>query len=184
MGQLILFNMMSLDGFFADNNGELDWHNVDDEFNEFTLGQLNDADHLIFGRKTYELMADYWPTKQAISSDPKIAGRMNGLAKTIFSTTLDEANWENTRLYSNEVVKVVSDLKKSSEKDILIFGSANLSETLIENGLIDLFRLMINPVILGTGKPLFPNFKNQMNLSLTHTQSFKSGNLLVEYTPK
>lgn len=109
---------------------------------------------------------------------------MNGLAKTVFSTILDETNWENTKLYKNEVVKVVSELKKSSEKDILIFGSANLSTILIENGVIDLFRIMINPVILGAGNPMFPDFKNQLNLNLKHTQSFKSGNILAEYTPE
>ncbi|PZD76574.1 dihydrofolate reductase [Mesonia sp. K7] len=176
--------MMSLDGFFEGKNEALDWHNVDDEFNEFTLGQLNAADHLIFGRKTYKIMVEYWPTKEAITNYPAIADRMNGTTKTVFSTTLGKANWENTKLFQNEVLKVVGELKKSSERDILIFGSANLSETLIKNGLIDVFRIMINPVILGSGNPLFLNAIKQMDLNLITVNSFKSGNVLVEYTPK
>lgn len=184
MGNLILFNMMSLDGFFERKNKALDWHNVDEEFNEFALEQLNEADNLIFGRKTYELMVEYWPTKKALSNDSGIAERMNGIAKNIFSKTLDTTNWENTKVFQNDVLKVVPELKKSSDKDILILGSANLSETLIQNGLIDRYRIMINPIILGMGNPLFPNLKNQMDLNLIHTKSFKSGNVLVEYKPK
>lgn len=99
MGQLIFFNMMTLDGFFESENKELDWHTVDDEFNKFSIDQLNSADNLIFGRKTYEMMADYWPTKKAKSDDPIIAKKMNSIEKIVFSKMLDNTNWENTILY-------------------------------------------------------------------------------------
>src|SRR5690554_221654 len=161
MGQLIFFNMMSLDGFFESKNKELDWHNVDIEFNEFAAEQLNCADNLIFGRKTYELMAKYWPTKQAISNDPVIAEKMNAIKKNVFSITMDKANWQNTNLYRSDITKIVSKLKKDSEKDVLILGSANLSETLIKNELIDLYRIMVNPIILGNGNPLFSSLKKR-----------------------
>ncbi len=184
MGQLIFFNMISLDGFFEDKNKELDWHNVNEEFNEFAIEQLNSADNLIFGRKTYEIMAKYWPTKQAVSNDPIIAERMNGIKKNVFSKTLEKTNWENTSLFSDKTVKVVSEIKKSSKKNVLIFGSANLSKTLIQNGLIDLYRIMVNPIILCNGNPLFSDLENQIELKLTNVKSFKSGNVLMEYQPK
>ena len=184
MGKLIFFNMMTLDGFFEGKNKELDWHNVDEEFNEFATEQLNSADNLIFGRKTYELMAKYWPTKQAISNDPIIAEKMNGIRKIVFSKTLDKANWENTKLFSKDITKVVSELKKKSEKNVLLLGSANLSQSLTKNGLIDLYRIMINPIILGNGNPLFTDSKNRIGLELTNIKSFKSGNILMEYQPK
>src|SRR5690606_24802134 len=113
MGQLIFFNMMSLDGFFEGKNKELNWHNVGEEFNEFAIDQLNSADNLIFGRKTYELMAEYWPSEQAILNDPIIAKKMNGIKKNVFSKTLDKVEWENTNLFSKDITKVVSEIKKS-----------------------------------------------------------------------
>lgn len=184
MGQLIFFNMMSIDGFFEGKNKELNWHNVDEEFNEFAIDQLNSADNLIFGRKTYELMAEYWPSKQAISNDPTIAEKMNAIKKNVFSKTLDKAIWQNTKLFRNDITKIVSKIKKDSEKDVLILGSANLSKTLIKNELIDLYRIMVNPIILGNGNLLFSNSKNRIGLELTKVKSFRSGNVLMEYRPK
>lgn len=184
MGQLIFFNMMSLDGFFEGKNKELDWHNLDGEFNKFAIEQLNSAGYLIFGRNTYELMAKYWPTNQAISNDPKIAEKMNEIKKIVFSTSLDKAHWQNTTIFRNDITKVVSELKKSSDKNVLILGSANLSETLIKNGLIDLYRIMVNPIILGNGRLLFADITKRIGLKLTNVKSFKSGNVLMEYQPK
>ena len=88
MRKIILFNMITLDGFFAGPNGEIDWHNVDDEFNDFSIEQMNTADCLIFGRKTYELMASYWPTDQAKKNNPGVAEGMNKAEKIVFSKTL------------------------------------------------------------------------------------------------
>ncbi len=176
--------MMSLDGFFEGENKELDWHNVDEEFNEFAINQLNAADSLILGRKTYEGMANYWTSKQALSNDPMITKRMNEITKNVFSRELVKVNWENTNLFNSTIPKVVSELKKSSNKDILILGSAGLSETIIKNELIDVYRIMINPIILGKGSPLFRNFDHQVRLELKNSRVFHSGNILLEYEPK
>lgn len=181
MGKLILFNMMSLDGFFEGKNGDLAWHHVDKEFNRFALEQLNAVEHLIFGRKTYEQMAAYWPSRQALTNDPLIAQRMNELSKHVFSTTLEQADWENTTLYRDDPVAAVSSLKQQSEKDMLILGSAHLSHSLMNNGLIDIYRVMINPVLLGRGNPLFAESGHQHKLVLMNVQAFKSGNVLLEY---
>ncbi len=91
MRNLFLFVMVSLDGFFEGPNREIDWHNVDEEFNEFAINQLNDVDTLLFGRVTYQLMASYWPTQSAKESDPIVADKMNNLPKIVFSKTLDQA---------------------------------------------------------------------------------------------
>lgn len=181
MGKLILFNMMSLDGFFEGKIGDLSWHQVDDEFNRFALEQLNAADHLIFGRKTYELMAAYWPSRQALANDPLIAQRMNELSKHVFSTTLEQADWENTSLYRDDPVAAVSSLKQQSEKDLLMLGSAHLSQHLMKHRLIDLYRVMLNPVLLGSGRPLFTDSGRQQELVLKKVKPFTSGNVLLEY---
>lgn len=175
---------MSLDGFFEGENKELDWHNVDEEFNEFAINQLNAADSLILGRKTYEGMANYWTSKQALSNDPMITKKMNEITKNVFSRGLVKVNWDNTNLFKSNVPKAIYEFKKSSNKDILILGSAKLSETLTKNGMIDVYRIVINPIILGKGNPLFLNLDNQVRLELKNSRAFHSGNILLEYEPK
>jgi dihydrofolate reductase len=184
MGKVIQFNMMSVDGLFEGKNKEIDWHNVDSEFNEFAIEQLDSADTLIFGRITYELMANYWPTAMAINDDPLVARKMNTLPKVVFSRTLSKVNWENTSLFHDHPDQVISNLKKSLKNNIFIFGSANLSATLIKYGLIDEYRIIINPIILGEGIPLFSGISERINLNLRKTKIFKSGNVLLHYEPK
>src|SRR6266496_5967963 len=118
MRKVFLFNMVSLDGFFEGPNRDISWHNVDEEFNEFAINQLNEVDTLLFGRVTYEGMASYWPTEFAISNDPIVAGLMNSLPKIVFSTTLDKAEWNNTRLVNDNAAEEVSKLKGRPGKDI------------------------------------------------------------------
>ncbi len=120
MRNLVLFNLMTVDGFFAGPNGEIDWHNVDEEFNQFAIEQLSTAGGLIFGRTTYQMMADYWPTPQAITDDPIVAGMMNELAKIVFSKTLDRADWNNTRLVKGDAVEEARQLKEQPGKDLFI----------------------------------------------------------------
>jgi dihydrofolate reductase len=183
MRKLIFFNMATLDGFFAGPNGEIDWHNVDDEFNEFAIDQLNSAGGLLFGRKTYQLMESYWPTPAAVEGDPIVADKMNNLPKLMFSRTLDKANWNNTSLLKNDIPGEILKLKQQPGKDLFLFGSADLTVTLIQHGLIDEFRVMVNPVILGTGLPLFVDVHQKLNLTLLNTRTFGNGNVLLYYQP-
>src|SRR5579872_7513135 len=118
MSKLILFNMMTLDGFFEGANKELDWHQVDAEFNQFAVEQLDSADTLVFGRITYELMAGYWPTQNGMNDDPDVAYRMNSIPKIVFSRTLDKAEWTNTRLIKDINKDEIENLKSNSVKDI------------------------------------------------------------------
>ncbi len=182
MRKLFSFNMMTLDGFFEGSKWDLSWHNVDAEFNEFAIAQLNEIDMLLFGRVTYEGMAGYWSTPDAAKNDPVVAGLMNQIPKIVFSKTLDKADWNNTRLVKDHIADEISKLKQQSGKDLAIFGSANLMSKLMQMNLVDEHRVMVNPVILGAGTPLFQT-KNKLNLKLLKTRTFKNGNVLLCYEP-
>ncbi len=182
MRKLIMFNMATLDGFFAGPGGEIDWHHVDGEFNDFAVAQLETAGGLLFGRITYELMASYWPTETAIKDDPVVADKMNGLAKYVCSRTLTTAGWANTTLLKGNAVQEITKLKGQSGRDLFLFGSADLASHLVD--LIDEYRVMVNPVVLGSGKPLFKGVKERLNLHLASTKVFRSGNVLLFYQPR
>ena len=121
------FIFISLDGFYEGPNGELDWPNVDAEFNDFAVRQLDEADTLGFGRATYEHMAAYWPTEQAMVNDPAITSRMNDKEKLVFSTTLTDANWSGTTVMPGEAIEQVREIKAAPGKEVLIIGSAHLT---------------------------------------------------------
>lgn len=184
MRKLILFNMVTLDGFFEGPNHEIDWHNVDEEFNDFAIEQINTVDMILFGRVTYEGMASYWPTPIALENDPTIAEKMNTMPKIVFSRTLEKAEWQNTRLIKENAVEEISKLKQQPGKDLIIFGSANLADTFIQHGLMDEYRIMVNPVVLGSGQPLFKGVKDPLNLKLLETRVFRCGNVLLYYADK
>jgi len=179
--KLFSFNMVSLDGFFEGPNQNIDWHNVDEEFNEFAVKQTSSIGTLLFGRVTYQLMAGYWPTPAAIADDPEIAGLMNSLPKLVFSRTLESADWENTRLVKHGAEEEIQKLKRQRGKDLAIFGSANLISTLMD--VIDEHRVLVNPILLHAGTPLFKPEGLPLKLKLVDTRLFKSGNILLNYQP-
>ena len=176
--------MVTLDGFFEGPNQDINWHRVDEEFNEFAIQQLNEIGTLLFGRITYEMMSSYWPTDLAISDDPEVAGLMNRLPKVVFSKTLNAAEWTNTKLIKENIVDEVLKLKQQTGKDIAIFGSSNLAVALAEGGLIDEYRMIVNPVFLGQGTPLLKGIKEKLNLKLLSTRTFTNGNVLLIYAPE
>jgi dihydrofolate reductase len=183
MARLILFNLVTLDGFFAGPNGEIDWHRVDDEFNEFAVGQLEAAGGLVFGRVTYELMAGYWPSEEGPRDDPLVAAKMNGLPKVVFSRTMERADWANTSLVrGDDAVREMAGLKKRPGKDLYIFGSADLAGTFTRHRLIDEYRLLVNPVVLGRGRPLFAGAR-RLDFEHLSTRTFGNGNVLQCYSP-
>ena len=181
-----MFNMMTLDGFFSGLNGELNWHNTDEEFQEFAIEQIktNGAGMIIFGRRTYEFMEAFWPTEEAKKTDPITAEYMNSTPKVVFSRTLAKATWDNTKIINGDVVEAILNLKKEPGKDMIIFGSANLCSTLTSHGLIDEYSIMVNPVVLGKGVPLFQNVDKKLDLKLIKTRIFKNGNVLLSYVRK
>jgi dihydrofolate reductase len=183
MCNLIAFEMVTLDGFFAGPNGEIDWHHVGEEFNEFATAQLDTLDALIFGRATYHLMASYWPTPAVVTNDPIVAGKMNAIPKIVCSRTLEQAEWENTRLVTGDAAEALVQLKQQPGNDVAIFGSGTLVASLAPLGLIDEYRLMVNPVVLGNGRALFHGIQRAIPLKLLEARPFRSGNVLLRYEP-
>jgi dihydrofolate reductase len=183
MRKIHAFYVTTVDGYYAGPHDEFDWPVVDDEFNEFAVEQLDAADTLLFGRVTYEQMASYWPTPQAVQGDPVVAGRMNAIAKVVVSRTLDTAGWANSRVIKDDAVEGVAALKREPGKDILIFGSSDLTVDLVRAGLVDEVRVMVNPIVLGAGKSLFNTAQERIGLRLLDTRTFKSGNVLLSYQP-
>jgi dihydrofolate reductase len=181
MRKIIVSNMVSLDCFIAGPGGELDWHVVDDEFNKYGEDMLNSADTILFGRVTYEMMASYWPTPAAIEDDPLIAAGMNSISKIVFSKTLDKVDWENATVVTEDLAGKVKKLKAQPGKDILILGSGSIVAQLTEVNLIDEFRMIINPVILGDGKPQFNKNLTRKKLQLTDIRQLASGVVILYY---
>lgn len=180
MGKLILFNMTTPEGYFEGENGNLDWHHADAEFIAFAVEQLGQSEALLFGRQTFERMQAYWPTAEAFAGNPVIASLMESLPKVVVSKSMAGSDWKNTRFIKTDLLEQLLDLKQQSQKDLLIFGSAKLAHSLLELGLIDEYRLMVNPVLIGTGKFLFRQHE-RIQLKLTHTKTFDSGNVLLCY---
>jgi dihydrofolate reductase len=182
MGKVIFQSMVSLNGFFEGDHKETDWHHVDEEFINYSEALLSGVDILLFGRITYELMLSYWPTPTALAQEPGVAAKMNSLPKIVFSTTMEQAGWNNTRVVKNNISKEIDDLK-SQGKIMAIFGSSNLALTFIKERLIDEFRVVINPIALGGGTPLFNGIDKSLQLDLKKTATFRSGNIMLFYEP-
>lgn len=184
MRKVFVFNLVSLDGYFEGPNRDISWHNVDAEFNEYAVDMLNSVDTLLFGRVTYELMASYWPTPDVMKDDPIVAERMNNLSKIVFSRTLDKAEWKNTRLVKDNIEEEIRNMQKQPGKDMAILGSGSIVSQFAQHGLIDEYRIMVNPVVLGGGNPLFKDIKDRLHLKLLKTKTFRNGNVLLYYEPK
>jgi dihydrofolate reductase len=183
MRKIFAFIMTTLDGYYEGLNQEFDFWVVDEEFNEFAAEQLDEVDTLVFGRVTFEGMAAYWPTPAAERDDPRVAARMNSLKKIVVSRTLDTAEWANTRLIKNDVSEELATLKQQPGKDIAILGSSDLTVSLLSMGLVDELRIMVNPVVLGSGKSVFRTADERITLRLLKSRPFSSGNVLVYYEP-
>jgi len=177
--QLVMWNLVTLDGFFeGPRKWDLDFHNYvwGDELEQFGLQQLATADTLVFGRVTYEGMANYWPTASG-----EVADRMNAIAKVVFSRTLEKADWNNTRLIKGRAEDELPKLKQQPGKAMFIFGSADLCDSLTRHGLIDEYRLGLVPVVLGKGTPLFKSPADRVDLKLLEATPFRSGCVILRY---
>jgi dihydrofolate reductase len=181
MRRLIMWNLMTLDGFVAGQGGDISWHEAvwGEELERFSIEQGEEIGALLFGRVTYELMAGYWPT----APKSEIADYMNALPKIVFSRTLREVDWRNTRLLHDNAPGEVERLKDETGKDIFMFGSADLAASLIPHGLIDEFRIGVTPVSLGRGSPLFKESTDRTRLGLLESRPLKNGVVIMRYQP-
>jgi dihydrofolate reductase len=183
MRRVIFQVMVSIDGYFEGKNREIDWHNVDDEYNKYSTELLNSIDTLVMGRITYELMSKYWPSQSAIKNEPHVAERMNNIQKLVFSNTLEKVEWKNAKLFRANIADEIARQKLRQCKDLAIFGSSALALCLIPSGLINEYRTIVNPVVIGTGKTLFTGIDSRLRLKLLYTKTFRSGNVLICYMP-
>ena len=183
MRKVLVFNLVTLDGYFAGQDGDISWHNVDEEFQELAEQASNSGNTLIFGRTTYQLMVSYWPTAEAIKDDPIVAGGMNEAEKIVFSQTLDKVDWNNTRLVKDDMLSEIRRLKQQSGKDLTVLGSGSIVSQLAQAGLIDEYQILLNPVVLGKGKTMFEGVKTRLSLRLIKTRVFGNGNVLLCYEP-
>jgi len=174
-----MWDMVSVEGFFEAPGHDIGWFVYDDEIAEYITSSQKRADLLLFGRTTYEMMAGYWP-----SAEGEIANFMNSIEKVVFSTTLSSSGWNNTRFVKDKVAEEVSHLKSEKAGDIFVFGSADFASTLINNGLVDEYRIGINPVLLGSGIPLFKGGFERTSLDLLSVKPLKSGVVILHYAPK
>ncbi len=179
MRKIIVSNLVSLDGFFEGANKELDWFTVGPHFFEYAREQLNSVDTLLFGRLTYEHIAAYWPT--STGNDSVITDKMNNLPKIGFSKTLQAVEWNNSILVKENIEEEISSMKQMPGKDMVIFGSGELVSSFTRLGLIDEYRIIINPVVLGSGNLLFKGINVRRNLKLTETKILDSGTIILYY---
>jgi len=181
MRKILVFENVTLDGFMAGPNGELVWPVRDDEVTEYSKEGHDSTDMFLFGRVTYDMMANFWPTPMGKSTNPVFADALNNTPKIVFSTTLKKADWQNTEVAQELTKEGIIEMKQRPGKNMMIFGSGTLVEQLTKLGLIDEYQLMMNPVVLGKGKPLFNNITDRLNLTLVQTRMFKSGLVLLQY---
>ena len=184
MRKLMVFNSMSLDGFIADGEGDMSWaHKQDEEWNSFVAGNASGEGVLVFGRRTYDMMAGYWPTAMAAQNSPVVAKRMNELQKIVFSRTMEKASWQNTALVKGELAVEMKRLKEQPGAGLVILGSASIVAQLSDARLIDEYQIALHPIVLGGGKSMFDGAREKLPLKLTGSRSFQNGNLFLTYQP-
>ena len=177
MRRLVLFMHVSVDGFVAGPNGEMDWIHVDEEMFGYAGQQTDNADSALYGRKTFEMMDSYWPTAadqpNATKHDVQHSQWYNSVEKIVVSRTLPN-NLKKVYVVREKIADEIAKRKQEKGKNILIFGSPSAAHLLMQHTLIDDYWLFINPVILGKGIPLFKDVQERLKLKLVWNKVFAS----------
>jgi dihydrofolate reductase len=187
MRKVVLFLHASLDGFVEGPNGAMDigWVAYDEEMAKFGTFMVTTVDTVLWGRGTYQIMEPYWPTVPTLSTSTQQeldhAEWINNTTKVVFSTTLKELTWNNSRLVKDNMFEEVTKLKQQPGKDILVLGSPRLSHILMQHGLIDEIKITVTPKLIGSGLPLFKDIKEKVELKLISNQTFQSGAIALHY---
>ncbi|NUO02918.1 MAG: dihydrofolate reductase [Saprospiraceae bacterium] len=187
MRKLAVFNHVSLDGYFVDINGDMSWAKADQgdaEWNTFVSENASGGGVLVFGRTTYDMMASFWPTPFAMENMPAVAEGMNRMPKVVFSRTLDQASWNNTKLVKGDPATEMRKMKSELGKDMVILGSGSIVSQLAQEGLIDEYQFVVNPIVLGKGRTLFDGLKEKLTLKLTRSRTFGNGKVFLCYEPR
>ena len=186
MRKIVAFDWASVDGYYAGPNGEIDWIMQDPAIDRAVHERMN-PDTLLCGRVSYQMFENVWPK---VAEDPnapkamkKLADEMAQMTKVVFSKTLKEVTWENSKLFHRDLIEEVKKLRRSKGADIAIFGSGTIVQQIANEGLIDEYLFAITPVVLGGGRSLFTDVE-KLNLELFEVKKFKSGNVLLYYKAK
>jgi dihydrofolate reductase len=189
MRKIISFMHISLDGFVAGPNGEMDWIKVDEEIFDFVGKRISEGDTAIYGRVTYQMMENYWPTAgdkpTASRHDIEHSKWYSQVHKVVLSKTMRDTGLTNTKIISDKLPERINEIKQSrglGSNDILLFGSPTATHTLMQQNLIDGYWLFVNPIILGQGIPLFVDIKDKIKLKLLTTRQFTCGVTELNYT--
>jgi dihydrofolate reductase len=177
--RLVATEYLSLDGVFEEP-GKWSFPFFNDEAGQFKWAELQASDALLLGRRTYEGFAAAWPS---MTDTGEFGEKMNSMTKYVISSTLDEVEWTGSKLVGGDVAEEVRKLKEAPGRDLLLSGSGQLFNALMQENLIDLYRFMLHPVVLGKGKCLFNGGVDERVLDLTETKSFASGIVILEYVP-
>jgi dihydrofolate reductase len=185
MRKIIVFNLVSVDGYYAGADGNIDWHVTDREFDEYATESAQWYDTILLGRVTYELFAGYWPNAlvdPATSDEDRVVAQfLDEAQKIVVSKSVARAEWRNTQVWSELEPDAVERLKQQDGKDIVVYGSGTIVQQLARLRLIDQYRLMVNPVVLGEGKSMYAGLP-QAKLKLLDVRPFEaSGNVLLTY---
>lgn len=186
MPTLSVFNSVSADGYFTDAHGDMSWAYAgadDPEWQAFVGGNASGGGALLFGRITYDQMAGFWPTRQAMETMPAVAAGMNRMEKYVASRTMTTAGWANSRVLRGELTDAVRALKAGEGPDIVILGSGSVVAQLAAAGLIDSYQLVVCPVALGAGRTLFDGLAGAVALRLTESRAFRNGKVVNTYLP-
>ena len=186
MRKIISFMHISLDGFVAGPNGEMDWIKVDEEIFDFVGKRISEGDTALYGRVTYQMMENYWPTAgdnpAATKHDIEHSKWYNKVHKVVLSKTMKEAGLTNTKVINDNLSDRINEIKQQAGKDIALFGSPTATHSLIQLNLIDGYWLFVNPIILGQGIPLFVDIQDKIKLKLLTTRQFTNGVTELNYT--
>ncbi len=184
MAQLTVFNFITVNGAYKGPGGDIQWHRHGAEEQEYAATGANSPSTLLFGRKTYQMMASWWPTPMALQSMPDVARGMNASQKIVFSRTLKKAAWENTRLIATDPVRAIKRMKKDGKDPLTILGSGSIVTLCAEHGLIDEYQIMVDPVLIGSGTPIAKALTHHVDLRLVSHRVFTSGVVLLRYQPR
>lgn len=196
MRRIVMFNQLSADGCYAGKDGGLDWVSPDDQLDEQAASGLARSDTLLFGRKTYQMFESFWPRaiEQPRAPDPHNPGResrtihdigrwINDSHKIVFSRTLSEVTWKNSRLVREFHPGEIEQLKRGPGKDLMIFGSGEIVAQLLAHGLIDELMLSVSPVVVGSGRTMIAALEARARLQLLEAKPYPSGTVVLRYAP-